>query len=86
MAQEKEKIFANGIFTEVKDFKDWQVTNQSFKVDDFIAFLQANKNAQGYVRTITKKGKNGKYFTELNTYVAPASSNNSGRGDDDLPF
>lgn len=86
MAQQNtEKKFATGVFIEEKTF-DWgTITKQSYKVDEFIKFLQENKNDKGYVNIDVKKSKDGsKMYGELNTYLPKPNNNVS--TDNDLPF
>lgn len=87
MAQQNDKVFAQGIFIEEKSF-DWgTIIKQSYKVDEFIKFLQDNKNDKGYVNLDVKKSKDGtKYYGELNSFVAKASTGSNKPEDDDLPF
>lgn len=85
MAQQGEKKYATGLFVTEKSF-DWgTIINQSYKVDDFIAFLRENRNEKGYVNVDVKKSKDGtKMYGELNSYVpknSPASVEDTG-----LPF
>ena len=69
MAEQQEKVFASGVFIEEKTF-DWgSIIKQSYKVDDFIKFLNDNKNAKGYVNLDVKKSKAGdKMYAEVNSY------------------
>ncbi len=70
MANQTEKVFAQGVFIEEKTF-DWgSVINQSYKVDEFIEFLKANKNAKGYVNLTVKRAKAdpNKMYAEINSY------------------
>jgi len=69
MAEQQEKVFASGVFIEEKTF-DWgSIIKQSYKVDDFIKFLNENKNAKGYVNLDVKKSKAGdKMYAEVNSY------------------
>ena len=81
MAEQQEKVFASGVFIEEKTF-DWgSIIKQSYKVDDFIKFLNENKNAKGYVNLDVKKSKAGdKMYAEVNSYQ-PKETADSG-----LPF
>ena len=67
MTQE-EKVFADGLISKRNDnAPDYVVVNQSYKVDEFIAFLKKNAK-NGWVNTQTKIAKSGKYYTELDTF------------------
>lgn len=81
MAEQQEKVFASGVFIEEKTF-DWgSIIKQSYKVDDFIKFLNENKNDKGYVNIDVKKSKDGsKFYGELSTYIKKDD------GKQDLPF
>lgn len=78
-----EKILAKGLFAnaphhEAPDFVKCKI---SIKVDDFIEFLQANKNDKGYVNIdlLAQKSDSSKYTGFLNTYVKAETKEN-------LPF
>ena len=80
-----EKTFAEGVFVAEKTF-DWgSIITASFKVDEFVAFLNKNKNAKGYVNLNLKKSKAGdKMFAELDTWEPKTDSGAGNRGN--LPF
>ena len=81
MAEQQEKVFASGVFIEEKTFNWGSIIKQSYKVDDFIKFLNDNKNAKGYVNLDVKKSKAGdKMYAEVNSYQ-PKETTDSG-----LPF
>lgn len=84
MANKQEKTFAEGVFVAEKTF-DWgSIITASFKVDEFVAFLNKNKNAKGYVNLNLKKSKAGdKMYAELDTFEPKAKSQS---GSQDLPF
>ena len=48
MSQEN-KIFAKGMYSNKVNMGNWSFDIVSFKVDDFIAFLDEHKNEKGYV-------------------------------------
>jgi hypothetical protein len=68
-----EKILAKGLFANAPHHEapDFVKGKLSIKVDDFIEFLQANKNDKGYVNIdlLAQKSDSSKYTGFLNTYV-----------------
>jgi hypothetical protein len=42
--------------------------NLSFKVADFVAFLENHQNGAGYVNVVIKDSKSGKTYFELDTW------------------
>ena len=84
-----EKTFAEGVFVAEKTF-DWgSIITASFKVDEFVAFLNKNKNAKGYVNLNLKKSKAGdKMYAEIDTWVPKTTASNNAPSNDpnDLPF
>lgn len=93
--EKKDKVFADGIIFKRNDnAPQWAVGKLSFKVEEAIAFLQANSK-KGWVNLNINQGQSGKYYIELDTWEAkgekistpyknsePTNSNNS----TDLPF
>lgn len=65
------KVFADGaMFKEPSpNAPEWIKGKMSFKVDEFIAFLTKHQTNAGWVNLDLKKGKTGKYYMELNTFV-----------------
>lgn len=80
---QNEKIFAQGFsFKKNQNSPEFVVGKQSIKVDEAVAFLQANQK-NGWVNLDVKQAKNGNYYMELDTWEpkggngqsAPASNN-----------
>lgn len=46
----------------------WIKGNISVKVDDFIAFAQANQDARGWLNIDIKESKKGGFYLELNEW------------------
>lgn len=68
MAQDK--IFAQGFsFKRNENSPEFVVGKQSIKVDEAIAFLQANQK-NGWVNLDVKQAKGGNYYMELDTWEA----------------
>lgn len=66
-----EKIFATGFsFKRNPNAPEFVVGRQSIKVDEAIAFLQANQK-NGWVNLDVKQAKGGSYYLELDTWEAP---------------
>ena len=65
-----EKVFAEGMYLNDRreSTPDWILASFSFKVDEFIAVLQANRNAKGYVNVDVKRSQGGKKYCEVNTF------------------
>jgi len=85
MTEQKEKVFADGLISKRNEnAPDFVTINQSYKVEEFIKFLQANAK-NGWVNTQTKIAKSGKYYTELDTFE-PKSKQTSQPVKDDLAF
>ena len=54
MTEQKEKVFADGLISKRNEnAPDFVIINQSYKVEEFIKFLQANAK-NGWVNTQTK--------------------------------
>jgi hypothetical protein len=56
MSEKQQKVYAKGIFANTAN-NDFVIAKLSFKVEDAIAFLQANKNEKGYCNIDILKGK-----------------------------
>jgi|TARA_R110001592_G_scaffold48991_3_gene153340 hypothetical protein len=92
MSVQKEKIFAEGFsFKKRENSPDWIIGNQAIKVDEAIAFLQANQK-KGWVNIDIKQSQKGTYYCELDTWEAtprtetpPAPAVNT-KAEADLPF
>jgi hypothetical protein len=66
--EKQEKVFADGfIFKRSDNAPDWVVGSMSVKVEDAIAFLQANAK-NGWVNLKVNSAKSGKYYMELDTW------------------
>jgi hypothetical protein len=65
-----DKIFANGLIFKAprENAPDFVKGSISVKVDEFVAFLQANNTNSGWVNIDIKESKGGKIYCELNTY------------------
>ena len=62
------KIFATGFsFKRNENAPDFVVGKQSIKVDEAVAFLQANQK-NGWVNLDVKQAKGGNYYLELDTW------------------
>ncbi len=90
-----EKKFVTGLWVTEKELKFGPIQELSFKVEEFIKFLEENKNAKGYVNVTIKKSKESKKpYAELNTWEPsdqnsqhPAQSTPISKEEpDDLPF
>lgn len=61
-------IFADGfIFKRKENSPEFVVGSQSIKVEEAIAFLQANQK-NGWVNLDIKQSKGGKYYCQLDTW------------------
>lgn len=66
--EKQDKVFADGfIFKRSDNAPDWVVGNMSVKVEDAVAFLQANSK-KGWVNLKINSAKSGKYYMELDTW------------------
>ena len=89
--EKKDKVFADGIIFKRNDnAPQWAVGKLSFKVEDAIAFLQANSK-KGWVNLNINQGQSGKYYIELDTWEGtgkPAfkSETSQNVNSTDLPF
>ena len=70
MAQtKKEKIFADGMYFDKRDQAPaYVVGGVSFKVAEFIQFLQKHETNAGYVNIDIKQSQKGNYYCELNQW------------------
>ena len=86
-----EKIFATGFsFNRNANSPDFVVGKQSIKVDEAVAFLQANQK-NGWVNLDVKQAKGGNYYLELDTWeakggAATTATHNPTTPDGGLPF
>lgn len=72
--EKQEKVFADGfIFKRSDNAPDWVVGNMSIKVEDAIAFLQANAK-NGWVNLKINSAKSGKFYMELDTWESKAKA------------
>lgn len=69
-----EKIFANGLNIKSKETQYGEIIKLGFKYENFTEFLAKHVNDRGYVNIDLKKGKSGKWYSELNTYKSEASA------------
>lgn len=62
--------FADGMYVDKPNPKapEWIKGKISIKVDEFIPFLEANKNVGGFVNIDIKEAKTGKLYASLNEY------------------
>jgi thiol:disulfide interchange protein len=91
---QKEKVFADGFsFKRKENAPEFVVGRQSIKVDAAIAFLQTHQK-NGWVNLDIKIAKGGNYYCELDTWEAPAKTEEAApqatattaKADDSLPF
>ena len=80
MAEQQETVFADGMLFNRKheNAPDFVLGSVSFKADDFIAFLQKHKKADGWVNVDMLKPKDAdkKPYFKLNTWEKPADASN----------
>lgn len=83
------KIFATGFsFKRNENAPDFVVGKQSIKVDEAVAFLQANQK-NGWVNLDVKQAKGGNYYLELDTWEPKGeatATHNPTTPDGGLPF
>lgn len=77
--QKRETIFADGMMfrkpnENAPEFVKGEI---SIKVDEFIAFLQKHKKADGWVNLNLKKSTGGKLYIDLNNWTPPKKDNES---------
>ena len=87
-----ETIFADGfIFKRKENAPEFVVGSQSIKVEEAIAFLQANQK-NGWVNLDIKQSKGGKYYCQLDTWQPKPKSEKKdvmeviSEKSDELPF
>ena len=87
-----ETIFADGfIFKRKENAPDFVVGSQSIKVEEAIAFLQANQK-NGWVNLDIKQSKGGKYYCQLDTWQPKPKSEKKdvmeiiNEKDEEVPF
>jgi hypothetical protein len=62
------KVFSEGMIVKRNDkAPDFVTCNLSFKVEEFINFLRTHEKS-GWVNLTVKKGREGKYYSELDTW------------------
>lgn len=86
---ETEKVFTNGMsFKEPREnAPDFIIGKVSFKVDEFVAWLQANVNNNGWVDVDLKRSKKGTIYGEKNTYKPQKPNMAHGEVEEDqIPF
>jgi hypothetical protein len=94
--EKKDKVFADGIIFKRNDnAPSFAIGKLSFKVEEAIAFLQANEK-KGWVNCNINQAQSGKIYIELDTWEAtgfqkkdaPVSNEDDSTEDlsDDLPF
>lgn len=84
--EKQDKVFADGfIFKRSDNAPDWVVGNMSVKVEDAIAFLQANAK-NGWVNLKINAAKSGKFYMELDTWESKAKVQASVESDDISPM
>ena len=79
MENKTEKIFVDGFIAKKpkEGTPDFVKLNFSWKVEEFIAFLQKHNN-NGWVNADFKVSKAGKLYTELNTWKPKQTTQNEG--------
>jgi len=71
---QNDKIFAQGFsFKKNPNSPEFVVGKQSIKVDEAVAFLQANQK-NGWVNLDVKQAKNGNFYMELDTWEPAGGS------------
>lgn len=80
-----EKIFANGLVYKAPRERapDYVKGSLSFKVEEFVAWLQEHQSATGWVNVQIKESKGGKLYCELDTWKP--GQQNEARNDDPEP-
>lgn len=70
----QENKFPNGFITKRRDTApEYVIANYSIKVDEFIQWLQENRDGD-WVNLTTKKSKAGKLYTEIDTWKPQAKT------------
>ena len=70
MSEKRERVFAEGFSFRkpTGDAPEYVVGRLSLKVDDAINFINANKNANGWINLSIMIGRSGNPYVELDTY------------------
>ena len=69
MPENKEKIFADGIYFEKREgAPSFVIGSLSMKVAEVVPFLQMHEKKSGYVNVDIKQSQGGKYYCELNVW------------------
>jgi hypothetical protein len=70
MSEKRERVFADGFSFRkpTGDAPEYVVGRLSLKVDDAMAFVNANKNANGWINLSIMIGRSGNPYVELDTY------------------
>jgi len=63
-----EKVFAEGLFVDVKETEYGEIIKLSIKKEQFIDFLLVNVNDAGYVNIDILTNREDKKYAVLNTY------------------
>lgn len=71
------KKFVKGMYVKERAFNWGSIVQISIKVDDFVQFLNENKNDKGYVNIDIKDSKKGSKYAVLNEFK---------KSKNDLPF
>ena len=93
MAQDQEKIFADGfVFKRNEKAPDFVVGRLSIKVDEAVAFIKQHAKG-GWVNLNVKTARTGNFYIELDTFDPNQKSEAQTQApaplaqeDDDLPF
>ena len=64
----EDKIFAEGLFNKTIETQYGELKKHSFRVDEFIAFLNKHKNEDGWCTVMEKTSATGKVYYELDTW------------------
>jgi len=85
MNNKPEVVFPKGMIVKKphENAPDFIKLNFSFKVDEFIAFLQEHKKEDGWVNADLKKSKEGKLYVQLNNYVKGQAQRNFQQKEED---
>ena len=82
----QDKIFAQGFsFKRSANAPEFVVGKQSIKVDEAVAFLQANQK-NGWVNLEVKQAKNGNFYMELDTWQPTGGNAPAGASNANNPF
>lgn len=69
-----DKIFADGLNIKSKETQYGEIIKLGIKIETFMDFLAKHENERGYVNIDIKKGKSGKWYSELNTYKSNSTT------------